>query len=172
MLPIALASNMSTRSRISAGVLATATALATVLVVAHEGRRNVAYQDSGAHWTICDGHTRGVKPGDVASDGQCDAYRIDDLRRATVSIESCLSAQLTANQLGAFQDFEFNTGRFCGSSIMRHANSGNIKAACTAIGLYMYAAGKDCRIGHSCPGIVRRRLDEIALCWPDFSKVT
>jgi len=160
--------------RVLAGLFG-ACALVAGAIRAHEGRKLHAYRDgigAGAPWTICDGHTRGVHEGDTATPEQCDAYRAEDLRYAARSIASCLRVELPANQYAAYLDFEFNTGRFCGSSMENHANAGDLSGACRAIGLYMYSAGKDCRLASSnCAGIVKRRKTEMALCWPDFGNV-
>lgn len=158
--------------RIVAVAAAAAIALASVLVRSYEGVRYSAYQDVTGVWTICEGHTRGVRQGDRATKEQCDAYREEDLDRADASIRSCLTGDVTINQRAAFIDFEYNTGKFCGSSLMRKANAGDQRGACDALGLYMYAGGKDCRIAASnCYGIVRRRASQHALCWPDFGNV-
>lgn len=157
--------------RVLAGLLA-ACALIAGGIAAHEGRKLRAYQDSGGIWTICEGHTRGVHEGDTATPAQCDAYKAQDMRYAARSIASCLRTELPPNQYAAYLDFEFNTGRFCGSTMERHANAGDLAGACRAIGLYMYAGGNDCRLaGSNCRGIVKRRQAEMALCWPDFSGV-
>lgn len=157
--------------RLIAGTILAAIAVAGAAVGIHEGREYRAYQDAGNVWTICEGHTRGVKRGDTATPEQCDEYKREDLERSADSVVGCLSVDPTVNQLAAFIDFEFNTGRFCGSSIQRKANAGDMRGACQAIGLYVYAAGQDCRVSRSCRGIVKRREEEIALCWPDFGNV-
>ena len=175
MPPIQPALNMSAKSRIGAGLFGGAIALATVLVTAHEGHRNHAYVDGANTVTICEGHTRGVKLGDVASPGQCAEYLRADMLEANAELDRCTSAQLTTNQRAAFISFAYNIGgmKFCASSIARKINSHDIKGACKAIGLYQFVAGKDCRIkGSNCGGIVKRRAEEVALCWPSFATVT
>lgn len=162
---------MAVSARIIAPVVGAAITIASAFAYKYEGSRSVAYPDSGGVWTICEGHTRGVKKGDVATPGQCEQYKQDDLLRAAESVESCLTVHPTANQLAAFIDFEFNTGRFCGSSLQKRANAGDMEGACAAIGLYVYAGGQDCRVSRSCRGIIARRNDEMELCWPNFGNV-
>jgi len=141
-------------------------------IAAHEGRKFHAYQDTGGTWTICEGSTRNVHEGDTATPAQCNERKLQDMAYAARSIASCLRVELPPNQYAAYLDFEFNTGKFCGSSMERRANAGDQRGACQAIGLYMYVAGKDCRLASSnCAGIVKRRKAEIALCWPDFGNV-
>jgi GH24 family phage-related lysozyme (muramidase) len=43
-----------------------------VAVGVNEGRSLVSYQDPAGVWTICDGETLGVKPGQRATEAQCD----------------------------------------------------------------------------------------------------
>lgn len=43
-----------------------------VVVGVHEGRSLVSYQDPAGVWTICDGETLGVQPGQKATQAQCD----------------------------------------------------------------------------------------------------
>lgn len=49
----------------------TAASLLYDVVPKDEGKRNVAYQDIVGIWTICYGDTYDVKPGQIASDGEC-----------------------------------------------------------------------------------------------------
>lgn len=157
--------------RVLAGLLG-ACALVAGAITAHEGRKYHAYQDTGGTWTICEGSTRNVHPGDTATPEQCDKRKADDLAYAARSIASCLRVELPPNQLAAYIDFEFNTGKFCGSTMERRANAGDQRGACQAIGLYMYVGGNDCRLASSnCSGIVKRRKAEMAMCWPDFGNV-
>lgn len=139
-----------------------------------EGNRSHAYQDSGGRWTICDGHSRGVKAGDIASPGQCAEYSRSDRLQANAELDRCTSAFLTPNQREAFVSVAENLGgvKFCNSVMARKINSVDIKGACKAIGLYVYVAGRDCRLGASnCAGIVKRRAAELELCWPSFRGV-
>lgn len=65
--------------KLVAGALAASIALSGALVAHFEGTRYTAYQDVTGTWTICDGHTRGVKAGDTATLQQCAAWRYEDL---------------------------------------------------------------------------------------------
>ena len=48
-----------------------AVALASVVAMKFEGKVKHTYKDMGGTYTICYGHTAGVKAGQVASDADC-----------------------------------------------------------------------------------------------------
>ena len=171
--------NMSVKSRIGAGVFGVAIALASVIVVGFEGRRLHAYQDTGGVWTLCDGHTRGVKRDDIATPGQCDEYLSADLLEANAVVDSCITAPMTTNQRAAFISFAFNVGPgragvkdgLCvlknGKQpfVRRMANDGRWKDACEGLLLWARAGTEKLR------GLARRRAAELAMCWPNFANV-
>lgn len=84
--------------------------VASALAFHFEGTRYVAYQDIGGVWTICQGHTRGVKPGDVATPDQCAAYRADDVREAESTVDRCYPQPPTVGVKAALNDMAFNFG--------------------------------------------------------------
>lgn len=169
--------------RLAAAVIAIAMPVAIGIASYYEGSvtRNglhVAYKDSGGVWTICEGHTKGVKKGDTATEDQCNAWLKEDMQLALETIDRCITYPLTSNQLGAFLDAVFNLGPkvVCGSTLQRKANAGDIKGACYEL---TQAANSDGgRRGWSfdngvfLPGLYKRRMAELAICWPDFSKVS
>ena len=135
------------------------------LVGAWEGLRLVAYEDKIATtrpWTVCFGETRGVEQGDVYTKKQCEEM----LGGALVSFESgmrnCLNEpdNLPAGPYIAFLSLTYNigAGAFCGSSVARYANAGNLPAACKAILLWNKAGGRLVQ------GLVNRRRDENKIC--------
>jgi len=141
-------------------------ALALVLAIAgsigahFEGQRLTAYADLGGVWTLCDGHTTGVKPGDTATPEQCRAYLEQDMGHAYAAVNRCITADLTIAQAAAFTDAAFNLGPqvVCGSTLQRMANAGDIRGACEQLTRWTYAAGQEL------PGLVRRRQAERDLC--------
>lgn len=161
---------MKLPTKIVAGTLAGALTIATGLIVKWEGTRYRAYPDpatGGAPWTICTGHTKGVKPGDVATPEQCAAYLKADELEAASAVAECIDVPLTENQLGALVSATFNLGPqvVCGSTLQRKANAGDIRGACMELDRWINAAGKPMR------GLVLRRADERPVCWPDFTTV-
>lgn len=169
--------------RIAASVLALALTIATGLSSYYEGSvtkngLHIAYKDSGGVWTICKGHTKGVKKGDTATDEQCTAWLHQDMLLAAQAIDQCITYPLTSNQLAAFLDAVFNLGPkvVCGSTLQRKANSGDIKGACYELTQAANADGGhrgwSFDNGEFLPGLYKRRQAELAICWPDFSKVS
>lgn len=92
----------------------------------------VAYADPGVGWdlpTICNGHTRGVKRGDTATKEQCRAWLKEDLEIAAKDVQRCVKVPITKDQYDALVSFNFNTGLFCVTQMMRYINAGACRAA-------------------------------------------
>src|ERR1035437_1314833 len=146
-------------ARLAVGVAGLVIAVAALASAGFEGNRSHAYIDPSGTVVICEGHTRFVKLGDVASPGQCAEYKRSDRLRANADLDRCTSAQLTPNQREAFVSVVQNIGgaEFCNSTIARKINGHDIRGACWSIRLYMDVAGRDCRIkSNNCAGIVKR----------------
>lgn len=135
-------------------------ALASALASQYEGVRYVAYRDVGGVWTICYGHTRGVKPGDTATPAECRAWLAQDMPAAYAAVDRCITAPLTLGQASAFTDAAFNLGSqvVCGSTLQKLANSGHVVEACHQLPRWNHADGKVLR------GLTSRRGDERDLC--------
>lgn len=130
-----------------------------------------AYYDRvGQAWTICDGHTRGVKAGDTATPAQCEAYRRADLDVAAADVARCIHVPLKVNERAAFQSAAFNLGAqvVCGSTLQRLANAGDITGACLQLTDALDKRGN--AVGWTSPGtpvaqgLRNRRTDERNLC--------
>lgn len=135
-------------------------AIATTLGVHYEGTRHQAYPDVGGVWTICQGHTAGVKRGDTATDAQCRAYLEHDMGDAYAAVQRCITAPLTIGQAAAFTDAAYNLGPavVCGSTLQKLANAGDVLGACAELNRWNKAAGATSQ------GLINRRADEYALC--------
>lgn len=142
------------------GFAAIVLATAGVLATHYEGQRAQAYPDLGGVWTICMGHTAGVKPGDVADPAACQRYLETDMAHAYAAVERCITAPLTVGQAAAFTDAAFNLGPgvVCGSTLQRLANAGDVAGACDQLNRWNKAAGTVSQ------GLVNRRAAEYALC--------
>jgi lysozyme len=140
------------------GIAAAAIAIAGGLVHHFEGTRYVAYQDGVGRWTLCDGHTAGVKQGDTATPQLCAAWREEDLRIAGDAIDRCIHTTLTANARAALLDATYNLGPsvVCGSTLQRKANAG--EPFCRELLRWDHAGGT--RVA----GLTRRRQAEATLC--------
>lgn len=140
--------------------------IAVLFTGSHEGTRYTAYPDPishGAPWTICNGHTRGVHPGDTATPAQCKAWLTQDMADARGAVARCIQIPLNVNQAAALYDTAFNNGprSVCGSTLQTHANQGNLIAMCLQITQWDHAGGRQW------PGLSTRKLDASELClWP------
>lgn len=135
-------------------------ALAGTLGVHYEGTRNAAYRDAGGVWTICQGHTAGVRAGDTATDDQCRQYLQYDMGDAYAAVNRCITTTLTVSQAAAFTDLAYNagSGAVCGSTLQRLANAGDLMGACEQINVWNKVSGQTVQ------GLVNRRAQEYALC--------
>ena len=148
-------------SRLKKGTAAAA--LAVALVGGFEGLRQNAYPDPatmGKPWTICYGHTEGVRPGDRKSIEECKALLISDLAIYANGVTKCVTAPLPDERFVALTSFAFNVGvgAACKSSVVRLINQGRTRDGCDALLKWNRAAGI------VFPGLTRRRQAERALC--------
>ena len=152
----------TTKSRLKkSGAL---TAAAVALVGAWEGLRTVAYPDRLAHNipTVCYGWTIGVKLGDKYTVDECKAMLGDGLVEFEQGMRKCLTNPdaIPEGAYVAFISLSYNIGTraFCGSTVARRANAGDILGACDAILMWDRAGGRVVQ------GLVNRRKDERRVC--------
>ena len=149
-------------ARKAIGGVAAASVIAAIVAFVQpwEGRRYVAYQDIVGVWTICDGRTKDVHPGDTATPEQCDAWTAEEVTLFNRSIRQCITRQMTQGQEIAFTSLAYNVGSeaVCGSTAIRRFNAGDDTGGCDAIKMWNQAGGKVVR------GLVNRRAAESALC--------
>jgi len=138
------------------------------LLVKWEGLENHAYLDRIAVpplWTICSGHTKGVKQGDYMTDAQC----ADLLEHEAVEYREALHGyfntgtklhRLTPERDAGYVSLAYNVGvRGAGrSTATRRLNAGDIAGGCQALTWWNKAGRRVVR------GLVRRRSDEYRLC--------
>lgn len=146
----------------------------------HEGTRYQAYRDPAGIWTICNGHTRGVTVGMVATRAQCDAWLQEDMAIAGVHvIRSTAPIVEQPAALGQATDFTLNAGAvWWDKSPMRaHFLARRWRQGCEAFRSYIIRAQVRKPIpGYQCaknskgvlycvlPGLVKRRDEERRLC--------
>jgi lysozyme len=145
-----------------AGIVgAVAAAALFVFTPAQEGRVLKTYRDIGGVLTYCDGATENAQAGKTYAPAECDAQLDRDLERHATGIAKCIPMdRLTAGQKVAFVDAAFNIGvpAFCGSSMARRVNAGDLPGACDALLMWNRAGGKEVL------GLTRRRQRERELC--------
>jgi lysozyme len=134
------------------------------LVSSEEGLRNYAYRDPVGIPTICFGETKGVRIGDYKTTDQCKSLLVSELSVYSAGVDRCLKAQTSDKTYAAFVSFTYNVGigAFCGSSLLKKANAGDLRGACD--GLLAWDKAKKLGVTITLPGLTRRRQDERALC--------
>ena len=155
---------MSDKAKLIAKIGATAVALVIPVVTYYEGKVNRTYVDPVGVLTSCYGHTGPeLKPGQTFTDEQCLVQLEADLTKHAIALD-CVRVPLTDGQKAAFLSFAFNvgTGAFCGSTLVRKANTGDMPGACSELSKWVYAGGKQL------PGLVKRRAAERAMCERDL----
>lgn len=146
----------ATKALTAVGVLAVAT------VGAYEGLRTKAYRDIVGVPTICFGETRGVKMGDRATVDECKAMLADRLVEFETGIAKCVKNWNSVPDVPAVQflslGYNVGLGAFCGSTLVKKLNRGDIRGACNELPRWNRAGGKVVR------GLVIRRAQEQKDC--------
>lgn len=151
---------------------ASATAILSVFLEEKEGTALRAYLDGAKVWTICKGHTSGVRPGQLATPAQCESFFASDVGIAFNAIDTLVKVPLSEPARAGITSFcAYNIGpRKCGSStFLRKLNAGNRRGACDEIPKWAFVGGFDCRTpgNKTCAGIPLRREQERELCLMD-----
>lgn len=121
-----------------------------------------AYPDPGTGgdpWTIGWGATgRGIGPGTVWTEAQCDARLEADLARFAAEVSRAIGdAPTTQSQFDAMVSFHYNTGAIFKATLTKQHIAGDHAAAAAEFGKWVHAGGR------KLTGLVRRRADEAAL---------
>lgn len=137
-----------------------AMAVAVVMVGDFEGKRNVAYRDTGGVPTICYGYTHGVKMGQVLDDRTCDRLLSRELGHAFDTLDALTDTPLHPATRAALASFIYNvgSGQFSTSTLLKRLNAGRIRAACDELRRWVYDDGEKLR------GLVKRREIERKVC--------
>lgn len=126
------------------------------LIKHFEGLRLRAYQCSANVWSIGYGHTAGVKPDDVITPEQADAFLRQDVSDSEQAVSRFVRVPLTQYQFDALVSFTFNlgSGNLRTSTLLRLLNAGDYPGAAGQLLRWVNAGGKEL------PGLVRRRVAE------------
>lgn len=129
------------------------------LIKEFEGCKLTAYQDIVGVWTIGFGFTKGVKPGDVMSQEQCEARLSSEVREYELGVTKVCTVPPTQNQFDALVSLAWNIGivGMQGSSVIRYHNKQDFLKASASFALWNKAGGK------VVAGLSRRRAAESAL---------
>lgn len=151
-----------TQKKTLAGVIgAVAAATLIPLVMQWEGREMRAYKDIVGVWTICDGDTYDVRPGQVATKAECDARLERQLIAHAEPVLKCVPGlKDRPYQLAAAASLAYNIGPvgFCRSTAAKRFRAGDWRGGCDAFLAWRFAGGKEVR------GLLNRRKAERAIC--------
>ena len=151
---------MSVKTKLIAKIGAVAAASAVSLVAYFEGYVPTVYRDPIGRLAVCYGHDDpALKPGTTYTRAQCETMLSDDLAKHAEAL-NCVKTPMTDGQKAAFVSFAYNVGvqGFCGSTLVRKANAGDMAGACAELSRWVMAGGK------KLPGLVNRRAAERELC--------
>lgn len=151
---------MNAKAKLTAKIGAGAVALAIPLIVHFEGYVPWVHRDPIGRLAACYGHDdQTMTLGKRFTAAECQAMLNQDLIKHAEAID-CIKRPLTDGQKAAFLSFAFNVGNnaFCGSTLVRKANAGDMAGACAELLRWTYAGKKEL------PGLVRRRAAERAVC--------
>ncbi|MDC9592489.1 lysozyme [Xenorhabdus sp. IM139775] len=114
----------------------------------YEGLRLKAYPDpatGSVPWTIGYGHTKGVKPGQVITVQQAEAFLRQDLIPIYGAIERLVKVPITQGQFDALCSFIFNLGigNFTHSTLLKKLNAGDYQGAAGEFLKWDRANGKE-----------------------------
>jgi lysozyme len=151
---------MSAKAKLIAKIGALAAAAAVAFVAGKEGTVYRTYRDPIGIITACTGHVdSSLRLGTTYTPEQCRDMLYSDLAKHADDLD-CVKVPLNDNQKVALLSFTFNVGRpaFCGSTLVRKANAGDMPGACAELSRWVMAGGK------TLPGLVNRRAAERSLC--------
>lgn len=126
-----------------------------------EGTKLKTYRDLGGVLTYCTGATENAMWGKTYTPAECQAQLERDLERHAAGVARCVPmSRLNAGQRVAFVDAAYNIGvpAFCGSTMARRINAGDVTGACNALLMWNKVGGREVR------GLTLRRQKERELC--------
>ncbi|SBW13049.1 Lysozyme [uncultured Alphaproteobacteria bacterium] len=151
-------------SLVTAG--ATAVVIATAFVGEKEGLTLESFQDGAGVWTICNGITEGVKPGQTATEAECARLFASEIGKRLAAVDEMVTAPMSPARHAAITSLCYNIGLSAcrRSTLIRKLNAGDPNA-CDEILRWHYSGGQDCTDPKSnCRGIPPRREQERELC--------
>lgn len=130
------------------------------LTPSFEGTVYKTYPDLGGVLTYCTGATEDAIAGKTYTPQECRDQLEYDLARHAEGVMACIHVPLTDGQKVAFVDTAYNIGiaNFCGSSMARLSNAGDMAGACAALSLWVKVKAR------VIPGLVNRRKITRAFC--------
>jgi lysozyme len=140
---------------------ASALTIASVVIPELEGVRHTPYYDVAGVLTVCYGHTGAdIIKSKKYTEEECQAMLDIDILPFARAVERSVKVPADEYQKAALISFSYNVGvrAFERSSVLRHLNAGNYKAACDGLRAWIWAGGKQWQ------GLINRRDVEHELC--------
>ncbi len=159
--------NTTTKVGGAAGATLAVIIAAAAFIQPWEGRELRAYRDIVGVLTICDGDTHNVRPGQVATNAECDQRLYANLKVFDAELHKCLVVPLPAKTHMAMLSWVYNVGYGAAchggkdgrpSQVVLKANAGDLAGACRALMDWTKAGGVVRQ------GLVNRRDAERQLC--------
>lgn len=140
------------------GAIAAAGLLA--FVPTQEGTKQTTYRDVVGVMTYCTGATENAVWGKTYTLDECKAQLDADLALHAAGVMACIHVPMNNGQKIAFVDVAYNVGvaNFCGSSMARKTNAGDVVGGCNSLLLWDKAGGK------TWPGLTKRRQLDREFC--------
>lgn len=125
-------------------------------IVAHEGLRKAAYVDPVGVVTVCAGHTRTAKLGQVKTEEECKELLKEDVKHAEAAVKRLVVVPITQEQFDSLTSFVFNVGEsnFAKSTLLKKVNAFDCWGAGKEFMRWTNAGGREL------PGLVVRRKSE------------
>jgi lysozyme len=150
-----------TRKPLAAIVGAACCATLVAYVPKFEGVVLRGYKDPIGIVTACAGHTATAVLGRAYTPQECEQLLQADLVDHAEGVLACTPSltSMTGPKAAAIS-FAFNVGvaKYCGSTMARKFNAGDVLGACAELSRWTYAGGREL------PGLVTRRQAERAIC--------
>jgi len=146
-------------------------AMLLVMVPDFEGTELKPYKDVAGITTACTGHTGDVKWDHRYTPEECRALLAQDLTSSLASVDRLTKVPLSPKTRTAMADFVFNfgSGAYAGSTLLRRINAGEGANACPE--LLKWDKARVNGVLTPLPGLTRRREIEYWLCVEGFRSV-
>lgn len=133
------------RRGLAAIVGATVAAALLIFTPKNEGTVLKTYKDMGGVLTYCTGATENAQAGKTYTVAECRTQLDRDLARHAEGVVACVHVSMSDGVAVAFVDTAYNIGvsAFCGSSMARKANAGDMRGACDSLLLWNRVAGRE-----------------------------
>jgi GH24 family phage-related lysozyme (muramidase) len=136
---------MSLKNKVSGAVAAAVILVATPFIAKWEGLETTAYRDIVGVPTVCYGETRGVRMGDSYTKAECMKMLQVAVGEYYSKLEPCMiNKNIPVGVQASLLELSYNVGTkpVCTSTMMKLANAGLYKEACSELSKWVKAGGE------------------------------